>query len=185
MAVQWVESALIITSYGWQWTQPIESDWIRVRSSQTVEMVADLAAINEARRNRGRSAINLWGMICQGANSGLGFQQKFQQRRLYLNPTQAEIIYFPRPPVLLPSERRIGVQGQRYYKFNNPNSKWIITIDTPDIPLNAVLPDFTDPNPVTLSETQFNALASQVASELTVRLGESLGNKPVPIDLIP
>ena len=129
MAIDWVEAAFFNTSYQWQWTAPIESDWIRVR--QTLY-------------NYPKVYKYLWGLICQGTNSPL---TKFQVQKLYQSQTQYQLIYFPRPPVLLPSERRIGVLGQRYLKFvgQYANASWVVHIDTPRIPINPILPDPSDP----------------------------------------
>jgi hypothetical protein len=123
--VDWVEQAFFNTSYQWQWTAPIESDWIRVRQ--------DLY-------NYPKVYKYLWGMICQGTNIPL---TKFQVQKLYQSETQYQLFYFPRPPILLPSERRIGILGQRYLQFKNEyrNASWVVHIDTPRIPINPILPD--------------------------------------------
>ena len=123
--VDWVEQAFINTSYQWQWTAPIESDWIRVRQ--------DLY-------NYPKVYKYLWGLICQGTNQPL---TKFQVQKLYQSTTQYQLFYFPRPPFLTRSERRIGILGQRYLAFKGQyaNASWVVHIDTPRIPIDPILPE--------------------------------------------
>lgn len=163
--IDWIESSFITTGYEWKWTQPIESDWIRIRSS-----LYEYPVIYR----------NIWGMICQGTDRPL---QKFQEQRIYQSQTQSAIIYFPRPPLLLRSERRIGVLGQRFLKFKNPNAKWVVHIDTPRIPINATLPDYTNPTNPVLSESQINQIASAIVNQQQ-RINDTIDVTPYPNELL-
>lgn len=163
--IEWIESAFINTSYEWQFTLPIESDWIRIRSS-----LYEYPVVYR----------NIWGLICQGTQRPL---QKFQTQKIWQSQTQATIIYFPRPPLLLPSERCFGVLGQRFLKFKDPNASWVIHIDTPRIPINATLPDYTNPNGQALSESQIQALAQAIVLQQQ-NIQDTIDIQPIPLTLL-
>jgi hypothetical protein len=165
MAIDWVESSFITTSYGWQFTEPIYSDWIRIRSS----------LFNYPKIKR-----TLWGSICQG---GINPRRIFQEQKLIQSQITAYEFYFPRPPTLLPNERRIGIRGQRYYEFKDPNAKWVVHIDTPRIPIDATLPDFTNPTNPVLSESQINQIALAIVNQQQ-KINETIDVTPYPNELL-
>jgi hypothetical protein len=165
MAIDWIEAAFITTGYEWRWTQPIESDWIRIRST-----LYEYPVIYKS----------IWGMICQGTNQPL---QLFQKQRFYQSQKQSVIFYFPRPPLLLPSERRIGILGQRFLKFKNPNASWVVHIDTPRIPINATLPDYTNPANSVLNESQIQQLALAIVNQQQ-KINDTIDITPYPDELL-
>jgi len=165
MAIDWVEQCFITTSYAWQWSQPIESDWIRIRSTLL---------------EYPKVYTSIWGMVCQGTDKPI---QKFQEQRFYQSQTQAVILYLPRPPLLLPSERKIGILGQRFLKFKNPNAKWVVHIDTPRIPIDATLPDYTNPSNPVLNESQINQIALAVVNQQK-RINDTIDVTPYPNELL-
>ena len=102
----WASFAVIVPTNRWQFTNPIDGGWFRVRS-----------VISEP------PPWGWYGHIGQ-ARGGFAAPELFGVRRLYHFP-EAELIELP-VPLPLDGQRRIAVRGQRKFKSA---IAWTIFID--------------------------------------------------------
>lgn len=120
--MNWVEAAVIVSSYQWQFSPPTDSEFIRIRS-ELVNYPAKKLYPN-------------YGHICQGNRD---YIMDFQ--RLYPTTTYGQIFRFPNYGIFPLNQRRIGILGQRLWAYGNPPLTWIVHIDTLSIPLLPTLPE--------------------------------------------
>lgn len=121
MADFWVENSFVISSYSWQFSNPTDAEFIRIRS----ELI-----------NYPKKLYPNFGHICQGNKDNiLNFQ------RLYSVSSYGQIFLFPNYGIFPQNDRRIGILGQRLWDYGDPPLTWIVHIDTFNLNLLPTLPD--------------------------------------------